>query len=177
MNSNSTILTAKEKYGFTDQEIVNYLILTKNDLQILEKVAKRLAKKFSNSVKKIRNELSTLLGIDSLIWETAERETYTKDIEHWYDDFRYRQVGKYVIINVVSHILVEYSSFKQDPGIALTKIKLAINLFEPLPDLPMDGMADDVHKEAANQITRKEIRRIEELLDVRDLSGNSGKQK
>lgn len=177
MNSNSTILTAKEKYGFTDQEIINYLILTKNDLQILEKVAKRLAKKFSVLVKKIRNELSAILGIDGWIWSEVEDGTYTKDLEHWYDDFRYHQVGKYVITKVVEHILVECNCFKQDPGIALTKIKLAINLFEPLPDLPMDGIADDVHKEAANQITRKEIRRIEELLDVRDLSGNRGKQK
>ena len=177
MNSNSTILTAKEKYGFTDQEIINYLILTKNDLQILEKVAKRLAKKFSVLVKKIRNELSAILGIDGWIWSEVEDGTYTKDLEHWYDDFRYHQVGKYVITKVVEHILVECNCFKQEPSIALTKIKLAVNLFDPLPDLPLDEAADETHKEAANQITRKEIRRIEELLDVRDLSGNSGKRK
>lgn len=170
-------ITAKEKYGFTDQEIINYLILTKNDLQILEKVAKRLAKKFSVLVKKNRNELSAILGIDGWIWSEVEDGTYTKDLEHWYDDFRYHQVGKYVITKVVEHILVECNCFKQEPSIALTKIKLAVNLFDPLPDLHLDEAADETHKEAANQITRKEIRRIEELLDVRDLSGNSGKQK
>ena len=41
------------------------------------------------------------------------------------------------------------------------------------PDIPLDEAADETHKEAANQITRKEIRRIEELLDVRDFSGSS----
>lgn len=93
MNSNSTILTAKEKYGFTDQEIVNYLILTKNDLQTLEKVDKRLAKKFSVLVKKIRNELSAILGIDGWIWSEVEEGTYSKDAKQTYYDFRYHQVG------------------------------------------------------------------------------------
>ena len=165
--------TAKEKYGFTDQEIINYLILTKNDQQALEKVDKRLAKKFSVLVKKNRNELSAILGIDGWIWSEVEEGTYSKDAKQTYYDFRYHQVGKYVITKVIEHILVECSSFKQEPSIALTKIKLAVNLFDPLPDLPLDEAADETHKEAANQITRKEIGRIEELLDVRDFSGSS----
>lgn len=165
-------ITAKEKYGFTDQETIALIVATKDGVLNLEKVAQRPADRFSKFIRKNREELSAILGIQDSIWAAAENQTYTAETEQKLNDIRYRQVGKFVIMKVIVHILVECVSFKQDPSIALTKIKLAVNLFEPLPDFQGDGEVDK-DKYLADQITDKEVRRIEELLDVRDLSGRS----
>lgn len=162
-----TTVTAKEKYGFTDKETINCLIIIKNDIQNLEKVDKRLAKNFLGLINKIKSGLSAILGIEDSIWIAVGKTSYTIEMSQMFDDLRYRQLGKYVLFKVISHILIECVTFKQDPSIALTKSKLAINLFEPLPDCQVGGEGEEARLRA-EQIAAEEIKRIEDLLDIRN---------
>ena len=162
-----TTITAKEKYGFTDEETITCLVMIKNDIQRLEKVDKRLARNFSELIRKIKKELSAILGIQDSIWASAEGTAYTQETGRTFEDLRYHQLGKYVLFKIITHALVECVTFKQDPAIALTKVKLAVNLFDPLPDYPDEGHNAE-ERQLAEQITTKEIRRIEDLLDIRD---------
>ena len=160
-------VTAKEKYGFTDKETINCLVIIKNDIQNLEKVDKRLAKNFLGLINKIKSGLSAILGIEDSIWIAVGKTSYTNEMSQMFDDLRYRQLGKYVLFKVISHILIECVTFKQDPSIALTKSKLAINLFEPLPDCQVGGEGEEARLRA-EQIAAEEIKRIEDLLDIRN---------
>lgn len=162
-----TTATAKEKYGFTDKETINCLVIIKNDIQNLEEVDKRLAKNFLGLINKIKSGLSAILGIEDSIWIAVGKTSYTEEMSQMFDDLRYHQVGKYVLFKVVSHILVECVTFKQNPSIALTKIKLAVNHFEPLPDYHA-GCEGEEAKLRAEQIAAEEIKRIEDLLDIRN---------
>lgn len=162
-----TTVTAKEKYGFTDKETINCLVIIKNDIQNLEKVDKRLAKNFLGLINKIKSGLSAILGIEDSIWIAVGKTSYTNEMSQMFDDLRYRQLGKYVLFKVISHILIECVTFKQDPSIALTKSKLAINLFEPLPDCQVGGEGEEARLRA-EQIAAEEIKRIEDLLDIRN---------
>lgn len=162
-----TTVTAKEKYGFTDKETINCLVIIKNDIQNLEKVDKRLAKNFLGLINKIKSGLSAILGIEDSIWIAVGKTSYTIEMSQMFDDLRYRQLGKYVLFKVISHILIECVTFKQDPSIALTKSKLAINLFEPLPDCQVGGEGEEARLRA-EQIAAEEIKRIEDLLDIRN---------
>ena len=162
-----TTATAKEKYGFTDKETINCLVIIKNDIQNLEKVDKRLAKNFLGLINKIKSGLSAILGIEDSIWIAVGKTSYTNEMSQMFDDLRYRQLGKYVLFKVISHILIECVTFKQDPSIALTKSKLAINLFEPLPDCQVGGEGEEARLRA-EQIAAEEIKRIEDLLDIRN---------
>ena len=162
-----TTATAKEKYGFTDKETINCLVIIKNDIQNLEEVDKRLAKNFLGLINKIKSALSAILGIEDSIWIAVGKTSYTNEMSQMFDDLRYRQLGKYVLFKVISHILIECVTFKQDPSIALTKSKLAINLFEPLPDCQVGGEGEEARLRA-EQIAAEEIKRIEDLLDIRN---------
>lgn len=162
-----TTATAKEKYGFTDKETINCFVIIKNDIQNLEEVDKRLAKNFLGLINKIKSGLSAILGIEDSIWIAVGKTSYTNEMSQMFDDLRYRQLGKYVLFKVISHILIECVTFKQDPSIALTKSKLAINLFEPLPDCQVGGEGEEARLRA-EQIAAEEIKRIEDLLDIRN---------
>ena len=162
-----TTATAKEKYGFTDKETINCLVIIKNDIQNLEEVDNRLAKNFLGLINKIKSGLSAILGIEDSIWIAVGKTSYTNEMSQMFDDLRYRQLGKYVLFKVISHILIECVTFKQDPSIALTKSKLAINLFEPLPDCQVGGEGEEARLRA-EQIAAEEIKRIEDLLDIRN---------
>ena len=82
-----TTATAKEKYGFTDKETINCLVIIKNDIQNLEKVDKRLAKNFLGLINKIKIGLSAILGIEDSIWIAVGKTTsYTEEMSQMFDD-------------------------------------------------------------------------------------------
>ncbi len=90
-----TTVTAKEKYGFTDKEAINCLVIIKKDIQNLDKVDKRLAKNFLGLINKIKSGLSAILGIEDSIWIAVGKTSYTNEMSQMFDDLRYRQSRQY----------------------------------------------------------------------------------
>ncbi len=169
-----TIITARDKYGFTDEDVITYIVRVRQSLLNLEQIKVKSSKKLSKLLARRKDELSSILGIREEEWVIAKGRQFTEEMAKTLENHRYVQVGKYVITSVILHILITCCVFNEEEQEAMVKIKEAINKFDPLPDLAPtnpSGTVDDEHKKAADQLTHDEIKKIEAYLGVRSLEG------
>lgn len=169
-----TIITARNKYRFTDEEVITYIVRVWQSLVNLEQIKVKSSKKLSKLLAKRKDELSSILGIREEEWVIAKGRKFTEEMVKTLENHRYLQIGKYVITSVILHILIACCVFNEDEEDAMVKIKEAINKFDPLPVIaptyPL-GKIDDDYKKVADQLTHDKIKKIEEYLGVRSLEG------
>ncbi len=161
--------TAKEKYGFTDREVKAYLLIFREDIDTLKR-----------SRPYLYENLPAVLGIPEKKWKAGigrlEKRLFYKGALRISADHRECQIGKRVILKVLLDIIDICDKTEDGQKGALEKIKKAVAFYEPIPILrPWNskGKIDAVHKEWANRLAEQEVRRIEDLLDIRDLSGRN----
>lgn len=165
-------LSAREKYNFTDEEVITYIVRVRQSLNTLKQIKVKSSQKLSKFLARRKDELSAILGIREAEWVIAKGRQYSEEMAKTLENHRYVQIGKCVITSVILHILITCCVFNEDEQEAMVKIKEAINKFDPLPDLAPtnpSGTVDDEHKKAADQLTHDEIKKIEAYLGVRTL--------
>lgn len=163
----STTSTAKEKFGFSNKDIATYIIIFREDIGVLRRTRPW---HYEN--------LPVILGIPKRMWSDKRRFRFINRTTRISNDHRYCQISKRIIVKVILDVLYACGKSDEEQKDALEKNNNAIIFFEPVSNLQPSnpaGTLDEVHKEWANRLAEQEERRIEELLDVRDLSGRSSK--
>ena len=162
-------VTAKEKFGFRSREVNAYLLIYREDIATLKR-----------SRQYLYENLPAILGILERKWKTGigrlEKMFFYKRALRISADHRECQIGKRVILKVLLDIIDNCDKTEDGQKGALKKIKKAVAFYEPIPILrPWNskGKIDAVHKEWANRLAEQEVRRIEDLLDIRDVSGRN----
>ena len=150
--------TVREKYGFTNEEIETFLILFRQDLQVMKK---RRLWLFEN--------LPPVLGIEEKDWAAVKGRRHTKRCARIVADFMNCQIGKRVIFHVILDTLEMSGPEEEQQREAFEKVKMAINYFEPIPILrPWNaaGKIDEVHKEWAERLYQQELQRVERVIGL-----------